>query len=169
VRALADLDLKNEPAAEQEFDRLHKSVDPLLGSYSTDKTIEMIRILGAAHAGRWQEVKTKWPELQNRDDKQLAGLAEARANIETGELGAAQDELDTLVAWGRLWGNQRYVAYTNSLSQVLAHYYLGVVYEKTNRTTDAAKEYRSFLTHFDHSDAKLPQIELARAALKRVS
>jgi len=169
VRALTDLYLKKDSEADREFQELHKSLDPILGAYSTDKTIATVRLLGAAHAGRWQDVETIWPELENRDDKQLAALAESRAEIETGDFGRAEQKLNSMSRLGQMWGNLRYVAYTNGLSQVLARYYLGVVYEKTNRKSEAVESYQDFLKHFEHSDAKLPQIEQARAALKRLS
>ncbi len=53
------------------------------------------------------------------------------------------------------------------LLTALAHFYLGQVYEATGKREQAANEYQEFLSHFENSRANLPQIALARAALRR--
>jgi serine/threonine protein kinase/TolB-like protein/Tfp pilus assembly protein PilF len=53
------------------------------------------------------------------------------------------------------------------LRAALAHFYLGQVYEATGKRDQAANEYQEFLSHFDSSRANLPEIPLARAAVRR--
>ncbi len=54
------------------------------------------------------------------------------------------------------------------LEEDLCHYYLGQVYEATNRRDEAIREYRAFLARYTHSHPRLPEIAQARAALKRL-
>jgi len=64
LRGMAYLLLKNEPAAEKEFQHLRASVTPLIGEYMAGKTVELERLLAASHAGRWQHVISAWPQLR---------------------------------------------------------------------------------------------------------
>jgi cytochrome c-type biogenesis protein CcmH/NrfG len=50
----------------------------------------------------------------------------------------------------------------------LAQFYLGRVLEQSARKAEAIDAYKEFLSHFENSTAKLPQIAQARAALKRL-
>ncbi len=52
------------------------------------------------------------------------------------------------------------------LIEALAHFYLGQVYDAAGKKNQAANEYQDFLSHFDSSHAKLPQIATARTALQ---
>jgi serine/threonine protein kinase len=47
-------------------------------------------------------------------------------------------------------------------------YYLGKLLEQTGKKPESIKAYQEFLSHFENSSAKLPQIAEARAALKRL-
>ena len=52
--------------------------------------------------------------------------------------------------------------------EMLSHYYLGQLYERTNKRDQAVNEYQDFLSHFPNSHTKLPQVADARASLKRL-
>ena len=54
------------------------------------------------------------------------------------------------------------------LLEALAHFYLGQVEEATGKNQQAANEYQEFLSHFENSGCRLPQIDVARAALKHL-
>jgi tetratricopeptide (TPR) repeat protein len=54
------------------------------------------------------------------------------------------------------------------LVTLLCHFYLGQVYEATGKREQAVSEYREFLSPFEGSTTRLPQIADARAALKRL-
>jgi tetratricopeptide (TPR) repeat protein len=54
------------------------------------------------------------------------------------------------------------------LVSLLCHFYLGQVHEATGRREQAMSEYREFLSVFDGSTTKLPQVAQARTALKRL-
>jgi len=50
----------------------------------------------------------------------------------------------------------------------LVHFYLGQLLEATGKRDPAINEYREFLSHLENSHARLPEIEEARSALKRL-
>jgi tetratricopeptide (TPR) repeat protein len=54
------------------------------------------------------------------------------------------------------------------LPAVLAHYYLGQIYERSGKHDQAINEYQEFLSHFPSSPSRLAQVGDARAALKRL-
>jgi hypothetical protein len=54
------------------------------------------------------------------------------------------------------------------LFSLLCHFYLGQIYEATGKSQQAIDEYQSFLSHFEGSRTKMPQVAGARAALKRL-
>ena len=168
VRALADLALHDDAAANIEFANLRNSLGPLIGDYAVEKTVTTVKILAAEYAGSWQEIRTLWPDLVNRDDKSIARLAEGRAELAAGNLTDAESQLATLQTKGRFFGNMRYVAYTDFLSEMLSEFYRGEIYEKTGRKVEAVKAYQAFLHRSQNAGTRLPQVAQARAALKRL-
>jgi eukaryotic-like serine/threonine-protein kinase len=52
--------------------------------------------------------------------------------------------------------------------EILTHYYLGQLYERTGKRDQAVNEYQDFLSHFSNSHTRLPQVGEARTALKRL-
>ena len=54
------------------------------------------------------------------------------------------------------------------LRAILCHFYLGQVYEATGKHDQAVNEYQEFLSHFESSKTRLPQVADARTALKRL-
>jgi eukaryotic-like serine/threonine-protein kinase len=50
--------------------------------------------------------------------------------------------------------------------ELLSHYYLGQVYERTGKRDQAINEYQEFLSHFESSHTRLPQVAEARTTLK---
>ena len=54
------------------------------------------------------------------------------------------------------------------LVEMLCHFHLGQVHEATGKREQAVSEYREFLSRFEGSDTRLPQVAEARAALKRL-
>jgi len=68
----------------------------------------------------------------------------------------------------RYWTSAYGVIAHNFLSYTLAQFYLGRMLEQTGKKAEAINAYQEFLSHFENSTAKLPQIAEARAALKRL-
>jgi TolB-like protein len=164
LRALADLLLKRDAAAEKEFDSLRGSTRPLVGDYIPERRIELYRLLAEAYSGRWQQVAEDWAKIPPpyRPHDYEAG----RAFFETGNFTEAERHLQLTLKYFRT--SPVYSGAIDQLSSLLARFYLGKVLEQTGRKAEAISAYKEFLSHFENSTAKLPQIAEARAALKRL-
>jgi LPS O-antigen subunit length determinant protein (WzzB/FepE family) len=68
----------------------------------------------------------------------------------------------------RTWDNSRSIAISDFLAYVLGEFYQAQVYEHDGKKADAVNAYQEFLSHFENSNARLPQIAEARAPLKRL-
>jgi tetratricopeptide (TPR) repeat protein len=166
-RGTAYLLLKRDAAAEKEFTDLRALVTPLVGDYLAGKTVELRRLQAAAYAGRWQEVVGSWPQL-GQQFWDLYALHVGRVYLETGMLAEAERHLRFSLKVSRFWSDPVLAPHCNFLSYTLAQFYLGRVLEQTGRKAEAINAYKEFLSHFENSTAKLPQIAEARAALKRL-
>jgi tetratricopeptide (TPR) repeat protein len=167
IRGAAYPLLKKDAAAEKEFTDLRTSVTPLVGEYVAGKTVELHRLQAAAYAGRWQEVVASWPQL-GQQFWDLYALNVGRAYLETGMPAEAERHLRFALKAGQFWDNPTQLVRSNFVSHTLAQFYLGRVLEQTGKKAEAINAYEEFLSHFENSTAKLPQIAQARAALKRL-
>jgi len=157
VRGIAYLLLKNDPAAEKEFNALRAYLTPPLGEYMAGKNVDRDRLLAAAYAGRWQEVAAGWQQLGRNFLRPTIALEVGRAYLEMGALPEAEQHLRFALKTDQ-----------NFLTYILTQFYLGKVLEQTGKKAEALKAYQEFLGHFKNSTAKLPQIAEARDALKRL-
>jgi tetratricopeptide (TPR) repeat protein len=166
-RGTAYLLLKKDAAAEKEFAALRASLTPLAGDYMANKTVELCRLDAAAYAGRWQEVIASWPQLGQQFWPGYA-LEVGRAYLEMGMLAEAERHLRFASNVNHLWSSDYAIIAHNFLSYTLVQFYLGRMLEQTGKKAEAINAYQEFLSHFENSTAKLPQIAEARAALKRL-
>jgi len=159
--------MKKDAEAEKEFAALRASLTPLVGDYMGGKRVEFHRFQATAYAGQWQKVMASWPQLagQYRD---LFSLDVGRAYLQMGMPSDAERHLRFTALAQRMWGNEDYLANASFLSYTLADFYLGRDLEETGKKAEAINAYKEFLSHFENSTAKLPQIAEARAALKRL-
>jgi eukaryotic-like serine/threonine-protein kinase len=167
IRGVADLLLKNNPAAEKEFAAARAASAPFDGDYAAGKTIALGRLMAAGYAGRWQEVISGWPELL-APARWFLIFHLGRAAAETGSLPDAEKQLRLALLTFSDFENQEVMARHDALSYVLAQFYLAKVCEQEGKKADAVNLYQEFLAHFENSPARLPQIPEARAALKRL-
>ena len=167
MRATAHLLLKNQAAAGKEFDGLRASITPMFGDYMAGKVVELHRFLAASYAGRSQEVISGWRQLPGQLWP-LYAMEVGRAYLEAGNLSEAERHLRFAIKAERFWGNPGVFYSPNFFAATLAHFYLGELLEQSGRKPEAIDAYQEFLTHFENSTAKLPQIVEAHAALKRL-
>ena len=166
-RGVAYLVMKNDAAAEKEFASLRTALIPVVGDYRAEKYIRMHRLLAALYAGHWQQVIVEWPQVDVQFRPQLAMVA-GRAYLETGDWDKAERYLRMVPLLQRMWGDPLAIASNDFLSFALGEFYLGKVFEQAGKRADAINAYQEFLTHFENSNARLPEIGQARAALKRL-
>ena len=168
LRGTAYLLLKNEPAAEKEFNALRAYLTPPLGKYMAGKYVDLERLLAAAYAGRSQEVTAGWQQLGSQF-RPMVALEVGRAYLELGALPEAEQHLRFALKAYRNWGvSSSLVVAPNFLTYALTQFYLGKVLEQTGKKAEAINAYQEFLGHFENSTSKLPQIAEARAAVKRL-
>ncbi len=168
VRAMAQLLLKNNAAAEKEFAAERAAAAPLAGEYRVDTLIARQRLLAASYGGRWQQVISGSSGVPPNTDLILR-LNLGRAYLQAGLLPQAEQELRFVLLWDRMWASMELIIADSHLSAVLAQFYLGKVLEQEGKRADAVHAYRAFLRQIEAPDARLPQIAEARAALKRLS
>jgi tetratricopeptide (TPR) repeat protein len=80
----------------------------------------------------------------------------------------AEQELSRAIAGERNLSNPGVSRSRSPLLAILCHFHLGQVYEATGKRQQAVNEYQEFLSHFENSKTRLPQVAEARAALKRL-
>jgi eukaryotic-like serine/threonine-protein kinase len=92
----------------------------------------------------------------------------ARAHLLIGDYASAENEFRACLLRDRSLENSRSMTGRFPAFEILSHYYLGQLYERTSKHDQAINEYQEFLSHFANSQARLAQIGDARAALKRL-
>jgi hypothetical protein len=165
VRRVSYLLLDNDEEAEKEFAAARTSMAPFFSNYMIEKFIALDRLRAASYSGQWHQVIAGWTELPGWL-KQADAFFPGRAYVEMGMLPQAEGELHNGLQWvspGNLVGS-----YSDFLCDELTQFYLGKVLEQQGKKADAMKSYRRFLSHFEHSSARLPQIREARDAVQRL-
>jgi len=171
LRGAAHLILGDEGAAQADFAELREGIAPIVGDFMARTTESLWRIRAASCLGRYGEVADLCSRLTpSRNGARWAySLDLVRAYLVFGRLADAEAELTWLIRLLLcIGGGPDTFRQFSMLTYLLARYHLGQVRERTGRRAEAAEWYRFFLSSFEHSAAKLPQIAEARAALKRL-
>jgi serine/threonine protein kinase/tetratricopeptide (TPR) repeat protein/TolB-like protein len=95
-------------------------------------------------------------------------FAKARANLLLNDYASAERGFQRILVGHRSAGDFGSMRTHIPLYSLLAHYYLGQLYEATGKSQQAIDEYQSFLSHFERSRTRLPQVAEAGTALKRL-
>ncbi|MFZ3212396.1 MAG: tetratricopeptide repeat protein, partial [Terriglobales bacterium] len=95
-------------------------------------------------------------------------FARGRAHLLVKDYAAAEPEFRGALLESRGFSNFRFMREQVPLFGLLSHFYLGQLYEATGKSQQAIDEYQSFLSHFEGSRTKIPQVAEARAALQRL-
>jgi len=167
VRGIAYLGMKDQKAADKEFAEARKALAAILGDYAATRIVDVHRMKAQVWMGDWKGVLSAWPQI-SLSEKVPGAWAEGRALAETGSLRDAERNLLTAIAFQHRIGAMPEISRISFLNYEMAHFYLGKVYEKEGKKREAINAYQDFLSHFENSTAKLPQIAEARAAVKRL-
>jgi serine/threonine protein kinase/Tfp pilus assembly protein PilF len=92
----------------------------------------------------------------------------ARAHLLTTDYSSAETEFRSCVQHSRNLENPQRIAQRFPALEILSHYYLGQLYERSNKRDQSINEYQDFLSHFANSKTRLPQVSDSRTALKRL-
>ena len=91
-----------------------------------------------------------------------------RTHLLVGDYSSAETEFRYTLLFGRNQANFRLLVGRFPAVEILSHYYLGQLYERTGKQDQAINEYQEFLSHFQRSRTTLAQVAEARTALKRL-
>jgi len=91
-----------------------------------------------------------------------------RAHLLVNDYSSAETEFRRTLLYGRNLANFGFLRGRFPAVEILTHYYLGQLYERTGKRDQAVNEYQEFLSHFERSNTRLHQVGEARAALKRL-
>jgi tetratricopeptide (TPR) repeat protein len=156
----------NPSAAEQSLQRFgssHPWIAPRaleIDQASADIAAAVLHGDGQAALSRASSI----PDFQTADLLFLKG----RAHLLTNDYAAAETEFRAALRSDRSLENTGALTGRFPLLGILSHYYLGQLYERTNKHDQAINEYQEFLSHFASSQSRLPQVAEGRSALKRL-
>jgi tetratricopeptide (TPR) repeat protein len=158
--------VQGDTAASERSLQLYAGARPELGPQGLERIRNYKALYAALARNDPQGVIAAADRLPNFIDAALR-YPRGWAYFETRDYSRAEQDLRAAVLDERLFSNFNTMRTRSPLLAALVHFYLGQVYEATGKRDEAASEYQEFLSHFDKSRAKLPQIALARAALQR--
>ena len=91
-----------------------------------------------------------------------------RGALAAGDYATAEKKFQQTIQWDRNLENFRIMTARTPVVAVLAHFYLAQTYERSGKRDAALNEYQEFLSFFESSHTKLPEVEQARAALRKL-
>ena len=92
----------------------------------------------------------------------------ARSHLLINNYSQAEEEFRAILRVERSLANPRALVERFPLPGILSHYYLGQLYDRTGKRDQAINEYQEFLSRFEGSHTRLPQVGEARTSLKRL-
>ena len=156
----------NTAAARQSYQRFG-STHPWISSRAIDIQEAYAEIGAAVHRGDGQTALNRAAGIPDFQEPGLLFL-KGRAHLLTNDYSSAEHELRGAIRRARSLQNPRAISRRFPALEILSHYYLGQLYDGTNKRDQAVNEYQDFLSHFTNSHTRLPQVAEARIALKRL-
>jgi eukaryotic-like serine/threonine-protein kinase len=166
--ALAFLETQagNSSAAQQSLQRFAAS-HPWLAPRAIEIDQGYADVTAAVQRGDAQAALSRAATITDYQDPYLL-LLKGRSHLLLNDDSQAEAEFRTALRLDRDMENYNTLAQRFPLAAILAHYYLGQLYERTGKRDQAINEYQEFLSHFPNSPSRLAQVADARAALKRL-
>jgi serine/threonine protein kinase/tetratricopeptide (TPR) repeat protein len=169
LRGSGYLMLGDDGSAQSAFGDMHRGLTKDLGEYFVTNTEMVWRVLAASVRGRHAEVLERAARLGS-SFRTECGLPVAKAYLSAGQLADAEAVLQRRIRVICGFGSTSFDFDAFSMFEyLLARFYRGQIYERSGRARQAVGEYRYFLSSFDRSTAKLPQIAEAREAVRRLA
>jgi tetratricopeptide (TPR) repeat protein/predicted Ser/Thr protein kinase len=156
----------NNSAAEQSVQRFASS-HPWVSPHAVDVQKAQYEIAAAVERNDGQSAVNRASSLPDFQFPELTFL-KARAHLLTNDYASAEAEFRSTLLSERDLSNFFFLTVRFPAFQVLSHFYLGQLYERTGKRDQALSEYQEFLSHFENSHTRLVQLSEARAALKRL-
>jgi serine/threonine protein kinase/tetratricopeptide (TPR) repeat protein len=156
----------NEAASEHAFQQ-YAAANPLTSQYTLEKRQQLGNVLAALARNDGSNALAVVSKVSD-DGSSLFLFVSARAHLLTGDYANAETQFRHAIFMDRNKSNFGFIRNHIPLITLLSHYYLGELYEKTGKRDQAINEYQSFLSHFENSRTRMPQVAAAREAVKRL-
>jgi len=156
----------NKSAAEQSLQRFASS-HPWVTPHAVELQKTQYEIAAAVERNDGQSAVNRANILPDFQFPELIFL-KARAHLLTNDYASAEAEFRNTLLLERDVSNFILLTFRFPGFQILSHFYLGQLYERTGKRDQALSEYQEFLSHFENSHTRLVQLSDAHAALKRL-
>jgi serine/threonine protein kinase len=156
----------NPSAAQQSLQRFASS-HPWIAPRALEIDQAFADITAAVNRGDGQTALSRATSIPDFQFPYLLFL-KGRAHLLTNDYASAETEFRGVLRSERLLANSPALTGRFPVLGILAHYYLGQLYERTSKRDQAINEYQEFLSHFASSQSRLAQVGEARTALKRL-
>jgi tetratricopeptide (TPR) repeat protein len=156
----------NIPAAEQSLKRFAES-HPAVAPRVLEHQQGVNEMLAAVERNDGQTALTRAGSIPDFQFPPVLFL-KGRAHLLVNDYASAEGEFRRALLFGRNQANFRTLTRRFPAVEILAHYYLGQLYESTGKRDQAINEYQEFLSHFESSHTRLRNVAEARIALKRL-
>ncbi len=156
----------NQNAAEQTFQRF-ASAHPWVAPRFIDTIRTMAKLVAAMYRGDGASA-IQWAGQLPQRRFPTALYCRARSYQLVGDFATAETEFRDASLTDRTLENFTAITQRMPIYEVLAHFYIGQIDERTGKRDQAINEYQDFLSHFESSHTKLPQVAAARTALKNL-
>ncbi len=155
-----------EAASERALEQYQKT-NPLVSQYALDHYRAASDAMAALARNDGNAAMAASARFGDRAQP-LALFASARAHLLVSDYAAAEPQFRRALTMSRGITSPEAIRQQIPLVPLLCHYYLGDLYEKTGKRDQAINEYQSFLSHFENSRTRMPQVAAAREAVKRL-
>jgi eukaryotic-like serine/threonine-protein kinase len=168
LQAVAFLETQagNSSAAQQSLQR-YASSHPWLAPRAIEIDQGYADVTAAVQRGDGQAALSRAATIPDFQDPYLLFL-KGRSHLFIHDDAQAEAEFRTALRLDHDLENYSTLTQRFPLPAMLAHYYLGQIYERTGKRDQAINEYQEFLSHFPNSPSRLAEVGDARAALKRL-
>ncbi len=156
----------NQSAAEQSFQRFARA-HPWVSATYLDSSKARAALAGAIYRGDSTSA-TRWAGQMSERNLPAMLYLRARAHLLANDYAAAEATFRKTSLSDRTLENFLAITERMPIYEVLTHFYLGQIDEHTGKRDEAINEYQEFLSHFETSHTKLPQVAEARTALKNL-
>ena len=159
--------MAGNPSAAQRSLQQFASSHPWIAPRAIEINQAYFDMSAAVHNADGQAALSRATSIPDFQDAYLLYL-KGRAHLLINDYVSAETEFRGALRAGRGLANSNSLVQRFPFIGILSHYYLGQLYEKTNKRDQAINEYQEFLSHFQSSQSRLAQVGEARTALKRM-
>ena len=154
----------NRSAGEQSMKQF-ATRHPTVSARTLERQLAFAEMVAAIEHKDGQTALTRGAQVSNLRTPYILYTV-GRAHLLVKDFSSAEQEFQQTLRLGRNPANFRAIVLHFPAIEILAHYYLGQLYESTGKRDQAINEYQEFLSHFAGSHTRLPQVADGRARLK---